>query len=567
MLNTLLAATGALALQTSADPGQLDYSLEISSETGMTYVTLQMTLTGEADSETGIILPDNWGGQNALWGAIDDVTLTSDDTRAAIHTGPDPSRLTITHAPGAALTLSYTITPERTGEPQAALGDYYRPYVEPDWVHLIGHTIFAFPDSDAEFDVDVALEVPRGWTLASDLQQGDLDINTLLTSITVAGDFRIQEHSVDGASQRVAIRGDHAFTDAEMAQSVRQVLAANAAYWGAEPEPFLVTVLPLEAEPGVMSVGGTNLGDAFAFFTTDNADASILLRILVHEHVHTWIPGRVGGPITGETEPAGYWFSEGFTDFLTQRAAVRAGLWPAETAIAAWNEALLENFNSPVREAPNEAIISGFWTDGEIQRLPYHRGMMFAALIDQTIYVETGGRLDLDDVFAVMQAEPPADAAPLAFSDIVLDVTGVDIADLHARHIIDGELIDLPADTFGACGPVETISEPVFVYGMSGQRDADDRYEITDVDPDGPAAPAGFRPGMIILERLEGSVGDATVDSVLRVETPEGETLDLRYRPTNGEMQTYPRISMAAGDLAANGCAARLAGLPASGSD
>ena len=567
MLHTLLATAGTLALQAADDPATLDYTLDISSEAGVTYVTVEVNLTGEADGETGIILPNSWGGQDALWGAIDDVSLTSDDSAAAIQTGDDPSSLTLTHAPGADLSLRYTITPERTGEPQNALGDNYRPYVEPDWVHLIGQTIFAFPDSDADFDVDVALTAPDGWALASDLEQGDLDVNTLLTSITVAGDFRLQDNLVDGVSQRVAIRGDQAFTDADMAQSVSQVLAANATYWGVEAEPFLVTVLELEAEPGVMSVGGTNLGDAFAFFTTSNAERAILLRILMHEHVHTWIPGRVGGAITGETEPSGYWFSEGFTDFLTQRAAVRAGLWPAEVAIESWNEALVENYASPVRDAPNDAIIAGFWTDGDFQRLPYHRGMIFAALIDQTIHAETGGRLDLDDVLLAMQDDPPADPAPLAFADRVLDVTGVDIAPLIDRHIINGEPVSLPAETFGACGLVETISEPVFVYGMSGQRNADDRYEIAAVDPDGPAATAGFQPGMIILERLEGAVGDATVDSVLRVQTPQGETLDLRYRPTNGEVRTYPRITMAAGDLVSNGCTARLAGLPATGTD
>lgn len=562
MLYSLLAVSSTLALQASADPAQLDYLLDISSEAGLTYVTVELTLAGEVDGETGLILPNNWGGQDALWGAIDDIAVVSDGGAVTIQPGDDPSRLVLTHAPGAELSLSYTITPERTGEPQAALGDYYRPYVEPDWVHLIGHTVFAVPDSDTDFSVAIALRAPQGWTLASDLEQGELDVSSLLTSITVAGDFRIRESMVDGASQRVAIRGDHAFTDAEMAQSVDQVLAANAAYWGAEAEPFLVTVLPLEAEPGHMSVGGTNLGDAFAFFTTDNADPSILLRILTHEHVHTWIPGRVGGAINGEEEAAGYWFSEGFTDFLTQRTAVRAGLWTAETALESWNAALEENFNSPVRDAPNEAIMSGFWADADYQRLPYHRGMIFAALVDQTIRAATDGVQDLDDVLAAMRANPPELPAPLAFAEVTQAVTGVDISELIERHIENGEPVTLPANTFGACGVTEIVEEPIFVYGMTGARNEDGRFVIAEVDPDGPAAPAGFEPGMVVVERLEGAVGDATVDSVLRMETHDGQIIDLRYRPTNGETRRLPRIDIADGDLATNGCTARLSGLP-----
>ncbi|WP_291843584.1 hypothetical protein [Maricaulis sp.] len=562
MLHSLLVATSTLALQATADGTRLDYALDVSSEGGLTFVSIELTLIGETDGETGIILPNNWGGQNALWGAIDDLAVVSDDGAAAIRSGDDPSRLTLTHAPGAELTLRYTVTPERTGEPLASLGDYYRPYVEPDWVHLIGQTIFAFPDSDADFTVEIALHAPQGWTLASDLEQDELDISALLTSITVAGDFRVFEETVDGASQRVAIRGDHAFTDDHMARSVSEVLAANAAYWGAAREPYLVTVLPLEAGSDVMSLGGTNLGDAFAFFTTNNADPSILLRILTHEHVHTWIPGRVGGAIEGEDEAAGYWFSEGFTDFLTQRTAVKAGLWTAETALENWNEALMENFNSPVRDAPNDAITSGFWTSSELQRLPYHRGMIFAALVDQTIRDATHGLQDLDDVLAAMHANPPENAAPLAFAEITQAVTGVDVSDLVARHIEAGEPVTLPADTFGACGVTEFVEAPVFDYGMVGERNAEDRFVITEVDPGGPAAPAGFEPGMMVVERLEGAYGDASVDSVLRMEAPDGQIIDLRYRPTNGETRRLPRIAVADADLALNGCSARLAGLP-----
>ena len=66
---------------------------------------------------------------------------------------------------------------------------------------------------------------------------------------------------------------------------------------------------------------------------------------------------------------------------------------------------------------------------------------------------------------------------------------------------------------------------------------------------------------MVILERLEGAVGDASVDSVLRVRSEAG-TQDLRYRPATGETRRLQRIIPAEGDLAANGCAARLAGLP-----
>lgn len=561
MLNSLIGAAALLATNTVHDAPTLDYSIDIASGEAGTTVHVGLEFTGDEDGTTEIVLPSSWGGQDQLWGALDGFELSGDDD-GRVEAGEDASRLILHHRPGATITLNYQILPERVGEPQAELGDYYRPYVEPDWVHLIGHTIFAFPQIETDPRVRISINAPDDWGLATDLNHGELDINTLLTSVTVAGEFRVNQRDISGAPVRVAIRGEHALDDDALMAATSQVIAANLDYWGADGSPYLVTVLPLEAGPGVMSVGGTNLGDAFAFFATGNAEAETLMRILMHEHVHTWVPGQVGGSLDGEQEPAGYWFSEGMTDFLTQRAAVRAGVWSAQTALENWNQTLRENNNSPVRDVPNSEITAGFWSDGNLQRLPYHRGMIFAALIDHAIRTQSDGQQSIDDALLAMYAAQPETPAPLAFASVVMETTGLDIAPLLERHIVNGVPVTLPPDTFGNCGTVGMFTELVFDYGMSGHRNDAGRLVIDEVAPDGPAAPAGFEPGMVILERLEGAVGDATVDSVLRVRSPDGSVSDLRYRPTRGETNVYPRIALADTDLVDNGCAALLGGPP-----
>ncbi|MCR9268296.1 MAG: hypothetical protein NXI03_12065, partial [Alphaproteobacteria bacterium] len=83
------------------------------------------------------------------------------------------------------------------------------------------------------------------------------------------------------------------------------------------------------------------------------------------------------------------------------------------------------------------------------------------------------------------------------------------------------------------------------------------------VDPDGPAAPAGFEAGMVVEQRLGGAVGDAAVESVLQVRTPQGETLTLSYWPTDGTSQSVTRIDSAAPGYDETACTARLAGTDA----
>ena len=556
-MSTILASlAGALLLQ-GAHP--VDYAISISETDTDSRVMIRVDFAGEADGETLLHLPSEWGGEGELWNLVRDLQVTGGDMEA----GETPDQMIVHHAPGAPLQLVYRIEPDRPGEPSAEAGDYYRPYVEPGYVHLIGNTVFIAPDMDADTPVTVQIHAPDGWTLASDLEHGGLTRDALMESVLVAGDFRISEVAVAGAPVRLAIRGETGIEDAAMMRALGDVVAANHAYWATQSEPYLVTVLPLSAPEGWMSVGGTNLGDAFAFFTTANATPDILTRILMHEHVHSWNPRLLGGSITGAEEPAGYWFSEGFTDFLTQRAAVRAGVWPAEAAIEAWNETFAEYGASPVREAPNADIINGCWTRADYQRLPYLRGMMFAGLVDHHVRTETDGAFDLDDVLLAMRTRDADRPAPLHFAEAVRQVTGLDISALMTRHIEQGEPITLETDTFGACGPVVTRDEPVFVYGMEGARNEAGEFVIVTVDPDGPAAPAGFEPGMVVEQRLGGAVGDALVESVLRVRTPQGETLTLSYWPTNGTSQSVTRIDSTAAGHDATACTARLAGTDA----
>ncbi|MAL11395.1 MAG: hypothetical protein CMF74_17260 [Maricaulis sp.] len=559
MLVAILAAAAALS-----EPAIIDahYTVTVEADgTAPATIRVELRFTGDEDGQTGLDLPDFWGGESELWRVVHDLQVSGEDAAFAPATAPE--RREITHAPGAELVVRYQVVPDRSGPPRAATDDYYRPYAEPGYVHLIGHTIFAEPDRDREAGVRVDLVVPNGWALASDLQHDGLDYTALGASVIVAGDFRVETRRVSGADIRIAMRGAIDVDDTTFMNQVETVITGNLAYWEAEGEPYLVTVLPLEADEGWTSIGGTNLDDSFAMFVTTDADLETLTRILAHEHTHTWNIKRLGGALPGDPgdEAAGYWFSEGFTDFLTTRAGVRGGIWPAQTALAHWNVVLAENASSPLRDAPNAVIGEQFWQNRDAQRLPYHRGEIFAALVDHEIRTRTGGEFDLDDVIMAMRDAADEGPAPARFAATVLSVTGVDISGLVTRHIENGEPVELARDTFGPCGTVETVDEPVFDYGMTGDRNEDGQFVISAVDRDGPAWPAGFRPGMVILERLEGAVGDASVDSVLRVRSEAG-TQDLRYRPATGETRRLQRIIPAEGDLAANGCAARLAGLP-----
>lgn len=526
-------------------------------ESGAPLVEMSLAFTGDADGETILLLPDAWGGEEALWRAVADLAVEGEEARLV--EGDDPARRTIVHAPGAALSVSWRVVQDREGGPSLLTNDYYRPSIEPDFVHIIGYTAIVRPERDDDTPVAARLSAPDGWALASDIEHDGLTLGGLENAILAAGDFRITELDFDGAPVRLAVRGP--FDDAALARTVEAATAANLAYWGDAPEPYLVTAIPFEVPPGATSLSGTNLDDAFALFGSEGLEPDIYERLLTHEHAHTWVPTRLGGAISGEQEPAGYWFSEGFTDFLTTRASLLGGLTTPTEALQFWNEILDEYMASPVRAAANSDLVAGFWSDPNLQRLPYLRGQIFAALAEHHIREETNGRFDLDDVLAHMRATAELGPAPLRFVAAARESTGVDLANLFERHIVAGEPIALPASAFGPCGQVEQGEALVFVYGMTLDRNEAGETVVAEVDPEGPAAGV-IEPGMAILERIAGAVGDAEQDSGFRVRDSSGTEREVFYRPTLGETALVQRITPADADLSANGCAALLAGRP-----
>lgn len=565
------AALALLAPAYAADGPRADLSYRLALIDGPAgYEGLAVTLAfrGEDDGETMLELPDEWAGRDALWRSIDALTVNGAD----IAPGETPALRRLRHAPGADVTVRYRVVDGLGGPPTAGTGgNPYRPIVQPDYVHLIGNTFIVRPQWDegaTRASVDIVQPSRVGHRVASDLEHGDptLTLGAVIESVFVGGDFRITTAAIDGAPARIAIRGDWDFDDAEFVEKAAAAMRANHAYWEDPGEPFLVTVLPLAAAENSSSVGGTGRTDAFAFFASRNADDFRIRRTLGHEHAHTWTPRRLGRMPQGGDEALDYWFSEGFTEFLTVRTAARAGIWSLAEAVGDLNEIMGLYAENPARTAPNARIGDAFWTDQDVGRLPYQRGALLAFYWDRKLNAETGGRVDLDDVFRALKADyadaerAEGETAAQAFLRVAEAVAGVDLRDDFERYIVDGAPVLLPADTFTACGTVTTRTGPMFDYGFTFTSNEADEIVIQTVAPGSNAERAGVRAGMVYLERLEGEPGDPSKDYLVRFRDGTQERL-LRWRPA-GRAVTAQTLELRQ-DVDAGACLASIGGLHA----
>ncbi|MEQ1863040.1 MAG: hypothetical protein ABL996_00140 [Micropepsaceae bacterium] len=526
-------------------------------------VSVEMAFAGEPDGETEIVLPDEWGGKSDLWRGIGEFRVTGAGMSAV--SNADPARKIVRHAPSATLTVRYRLTQFWDGEPAFNGENEYRPVVRPGYFHLIGHTAFARPAWSLATRVSFAvLDLPATWRYASDLEHWSdaepLNLARLMESISVGGDFRM----ATVGTLRVAIRGAWPFSDRDLVARLEPIVASHHKFWGDERKPFLVTVLPLKSSPGSSSLGGTALGDAFAFFATANVDGGQITRVLAHEHLHSWIPRRLGA-MPEIDDSAEYWLSEGFADFYTYRLLMRDGGMALDAFAKMANGVFWSYGFSPVRNAANSRIVEQFWSDRDVGQLPYQRGFLFAALADHRLRKATKGKFDLDDVMFAMKRDADAGSdrpVPVRQNFVVnMNKFGVDVTGDIERFIEKGETIALPSDVWRTCGPVSTAEIAEFDRGFDGRRTMANHNIVVGVDPNGPAYAAGLRDGMLILRLDLGQGSDSRVPLVYRI--AEGEHVrEISYLP-QGKRRVSIQEFLLKGDLKDDErkmCTARLAG-------
>lgn len=540
MFGLAMAAAALLVCsgQTEA-PGRLDYQIRPLIENGaLTAVEVELRFRGDADGETLLRLPGEWGGQPELWRSVSDVTLLS--AGMLTETG-DPARRVVTHPRDGRVHLRYRVIQDFEGAPNARQGNAYRPIVQPGYFHLIGNAFLITPENRPQATrVRVrARGLPRGWAYASDLEHANLRLGDVWSSVVVGGDFRIREDRANRV--RVALRGDAwSFSDEAFTESVAGIIAAQRRFFGDRPSPYLVTVIPLDSpQEGWLSIGGTGLGDAFAFFATTNGQAAQITRTLAHEGLHTWIAGEIGG-MPNEEQALHYWLSEGFTDFFTGRILVRERLWTPEQFAADLNEMLRAYAQSPERVSSNARVLEAFWSSRDVQRLPYQRGRLLATIWDQRLRAQ--GR-DFDDVVLAMRdrvANGDQRHAHEIFPEVILGF-GIDPAAEIAAHIDRGEAILLPEDAFAPCGRVETRQVAAFHRGFDIEATQANNNVITGVDPAHPAYAAGLRDGMVLIRRDGGEIGNAELEIGYVVRDGETERT-LRYMPRSGVTFTEQRL-------------------------
>ncbi|MEA3064126.1 MAG: hypothetical protein QOJ27_561 [Sphingomonadales bacterium] len=557
----ILAAAASLLVAAKPPPQKpISYKMTpVLQRDGSRALDMEMRLPGDEDGETELFLPSVWAGSSELWRYATKLRIGGANSLGGSYDHP-----VVRHRPGARLKVRYRIVSAYAGDPGFAY-EKARPLVRPDWFFVHGESVFARSGDDARPARFKWGKLPKGWTVASDLDHLGGKPTTLANLIDVVAiggaHLRIVRRDLGGAPLRVAVLGQWNFTPDELADTVAPIVAAEDSFWGDRSTPFLVAMAPLGDLPSGLSYTGTGRADAFSIASTSAFELKQAVRFLAHEYMHGWVPIALGA-MPEEDEAKDYWFSEGFDDYLAAKVLLRAGLWSLSDWAADTNETLLRYGTSPAKTIKADEIAARFWTDQAVQQVSYDRGHLLAAKLDAEIAARSAGRQSLESVLRAQRkaAENSTELATALFRKALKEQTGIDIDTDLERYARRGEPLLLPADLFGDCARLVAARRREFDRGYDAAATREAGGIITGVVPDGPAFASGLRDGMRLIRREAGKVGDSTVEMAYLVSDEAGERV-IRFLPEGKAEFEVQRLEVtAAGAEQEARCRARLGG-------
>jgi hypothetical protein len=501
-------------------------------------------------------LPDEWAGRRELHATILDLRAASPGARLDAGDGPAQRRLVV----GARTTgaVEWTIRGASRGADVRGAHNYTE--VAPRWAQLVGHDALLIPSIPLGSFVRASItfdDLQRGAVFATSFGVATAPRSTIVAqgmlgdirhAVYLAGfdpgAVRLRSTRVESGTVHVAIRGALRIPDAELATAVGRVVAAERSFWRDRgPPTYLVSV-------GIAPRGtlaGTRLTGSFiaTIDSTKTMDEAVI-ALFGHEMMHDWIGGAMG-PDAELPEGALSWFTEGFTDFASQRVLWRTGLLSDSAYLASVNEALREQALSPARDLPWTEVFARRWSDAEVQRQPYLRGRLVALRLDAAMREVSSGRQTLDDVLRALHDVNRDDPPPLTEA-VLVDAFGRVLGADRARRELDaalaGGLLQLPASIFGSCVASRVERRGRWDPSFDIDKSLASR-RVDGVRPNGAAWTAGLRDGMSIVSASLWR-GDASRPVEMRVRDG-GEVRMIRFLPQGDAREPVQEFTAAAG--------------------
>ena len=301
-----------------------------------------------------------------------------------------------------------------------------------------------------------------------------------------------------------------------------------------EPPPYGVFLRynPINAGGGV----GLNHSFVTTFGKGDGGDVSKVKITLAHEMFHTFQP-RIGQPAGLESS----WFAEGLAVFYAARLALRYDMISPDDFLKEINGTAARYYTSIMATVPNSEVPKRFWADTRIRTLPYDRGMLYFATVDDAMRKASKGKRSLDDLMLAMLALQKS-GKTLSNADWEAQLQGsLGTGAVEDFRAFLGGRMPVPAsDAFGPCFRRTTRPLRRYELGFDTAVLAETKRVVRGLVAGSAAAAAGLRDGDEILVPVpqDGIQGNQTQMLTLQIRR-EGKDFPITYLPRGETVDTY----------------------------
>ncbi len=510
---------------------------------------------GDASPLT-LVLEESEQGEHGWPDAIEDVYVRDGEgalalkTKSATVDGEVRTEWRSDRHPSGAIVITYKVKIS-AGE---SGGRYQGVHSHAGGFEGLGSTFLLLPDVNDIYHAHVTWNLAGagdGAVAASSFGSGDAEatgpLDRLLSAFYMAGP--LGRFSLDDGAVhfRSAWLGRPAFNPVEASVWAAKVREAQRGFFhDTDPAPFsfFLRAVP-RLGPSWVGNGGPS---SFLLLAGDKLEWSRLARFAVaHELTHTWIGVAGSGVRLDGPEGSAYWFTEGFTVHFTREILLRSGLCTPAEFLDDLRERTERFLTSPDKALPNEGIAKGFFKSDTVNKLPYDRGMLYAAEVDAAVRAKSGGKRSLDDLVlalldrarslgkqAAVAADPAAKdttATATLPADAFREIVGAELGPAGlARYdavIVRGEAPAPPSSAYGPCFKAAKKAIPRFELGFDAASYKDGK--LRGLVRGSAADRAGLREG----DRVKGGemLGGVSSKAVVVIVEREGKEKTISFLP------------------------------------
>lgn len=354
------------------------------------------------------------------------------------------------------------------------------------------------------------LNIPKGWQTYISLEEDAFEFEAEVTQAEMeraaigAIKGNLYQFESNGKPVSVYVSSAMEMDSIQIGKSIEKIVRLERKLFEDDTAAFFrIVVLPRPK-----NVAGVAIESMFVCFVKPDISQMQLDMLIAHEMLHTWIAGtKIGfGPPEERAENfvRNQWFIEGFTEYISRKVLLDAGLISKQQFIELVNQDVIDSANNQYRNCSFEKLFKdaneGKW-GAEMAKLGYYRGSLIAFRWE-CLLEETGSKKSvLDIVVELYRLAKTSEGHRLTTEQFfsTFEKYGLPASKDVESVVIAGSTPELPSAQFVTDSKLTQVTVPLFDPGFDLDR-SQSTGNVESVKPGGPADAAGLRNGMKIIE-------------------------------------------------------------------